>query len=132
MSHIRLAKHKQFGVSSEQTDGTQMSIFNEAESSSDMITPEPELTEVKTHYRKRTRLTTDKLPQDLPVEVIEHELPAKDCVCPDCGSKLHTIWKFQIIVQNATSSHLLLDEKIGFLPTHQTVQRLALFITALL
>lgn len=78
MSQIRLAKHKQFGVSSEQTNSTQLSIFNEAESTSDLNIPEPELTGVKAHYRKRTRLTTDKLPKDLPVEIIEHELPAKE------------------------------------------------------
>ncbi len=93
MAQIRLAKHKQFGVSSEKTDDIQLTIFNEAESSSDMTMPEPELTEVKTHYRKRTRLTTDKLPKDLPVEVIEHELPVEVCICPECGSDMHTMGK---------------------------------------
>ena len=82
MSQIRLAKHKQFGSSSEKTDGIQLSIFNEAESSADITLPEPKLSEVKAHYRKRTRLTTDKLPKDLPIEVIEHKLPAEDCICP--------------------------------------------------
>lgn len=93
MSQIRLAKHKQFGASSEQTNSTQLSIFNEAESTSDLTIPEPGITEVKSHYRKRTRLITDKLPEDLPIEVIEHELSAKECVCPDCGSQLHTMGK---------------------------------------
>jgi len=91
VSQIRLAKHKQFGVSSEKMDDTQLSIFNEAESNADMAIPEPQLSEVKAHYRKRTRLTTDKLPNDLPIEVIEHELPVDDCICPDCNSKLHTM-----------------------------------------
>ena len=91
MSQFRLAKHKQFGTSSEQTDSSQMSIFNEAESNANLIAPEPELTEVKTHYRKKTRLTTDKLPKDLPVEIIEHEIPAEDCICSECGNKLHTM-----------------------------------------
>ena len=93
MSQIRLARHKQFGASSERTDAVQLSIFNEAESGSDMTVPEPVLTEVKAHYRKRTRLTTDKLPKDLPVEVIDHKLPAKDCICPECGSEMHTMGK---------------------------------------
>lgn len=93
MAQIRLAKRKQFGVSSEKTDDMQLSIFNEAESSADMTRPEPELSEVKAHYRKRTRLTTDKLPQDLPVEIIEHELPAEECICPECGGELHTLGK---------------------------------------
>jgi transposase len=93
ISQIRLSKHKQFGASSEQTNANQMSIFNEAESNAELAVPEPKLTEVKAHYRKRTRLTTDKLPEDLPIEIIEHELPPKEQVCPDCGSELHTMGK---------------------------------------
>ncbi|MDD2504169.1 MAG: IS66 family transposase, partial [Clostridia bacterium] len=89
MSQIRLSKHKQFGASSEKTDSIQLSLFNEAESISDITKPEPKLAEVKAHYRRRTRLTTDKLPEDLPVEVIEHELPPENCICPDCGNELH-------------------------------------------
>jgi transposase len=91
MSQIRLARHKQFGASSEKTDNIQLSVFNEAESSADITIPEPKLTEVKAHYRKRTRLTTDKLPKDLPIEVIEHGLPPEDCICPNCKSQLHTM-----------------------------------------
>lgn len=93
MSQLRLTKQKQFGASSEQTNATQLSIFNEAETDADLAVPEPELTVVKAHYRKRTRLLTDKLPEDLPVEIIEHELPAKERICPDCGSALHTMGK---------------------------------------
>ncbi len=91
LSQIRLAKHKQFGASSEQTYMGQISIFNEAETNANLSVPEPKLTEVKAHYRKRTRLTTDKLPKELPIEVIEHELPEAECICPDCGSILHTM-----------------------------------------
>lgn len=93
LTQIRLAKHKQYGASSEQTHPTQISIFNEAESTADLSQPEPKITKVKAHYRKRTRLTTDKLPEDLPVEVIEHELPEEDRNCPECGSNLHTMGK---------------------------------------
>lgn len=91
MSQIHLAKHKQFGVSSEHTTDNQISLFNEAELNVDLAVPEPELTQIKTHYRKRTRLTTDKLPNDLPVEVIEHELPIENRFCSDCGNELHTM-----------------------------------------
>src|SRR5690554_2954832 len=93
LSQLRLSKHKQYGASSEQTDLNQMSIFNEAESNADLTQPEPEITEVKTHYRRRTRLTTDKLPEDLPIEVIEHELPKEDRDCSECGRELHTMSK---------------------------------------
>lgn len=53
--------------------------------------PEPELIEIEKHYRKRTRLTTDKLPEDLPVEVVEHDLPHSGKVCPECGGELHVM-----------------------------------------
>ena len=86
---FRLSRHKQFGSSSEQTDIEQLSLFNEAEQTADLSAPEPEITEVKAHFRKRTRLTTDKLPEDLPVEIVEHELPDEARICPDCGGPLH-------------------------------------------
>ncbi len=89
MAQIRLSKHQQFGVSSEQTNTDQMCLFNEAEASADLSAPEPELSEVKKHYRKKTRLTTDKLPEDLPVEIIEHELSETERNCSDCGCELH-------------------------------------------
>jgi len=88
MEQLKLAKHRQFGSQSEQTNG-QISLFNEAEQVARINEPEPEITEVKAHYRKRTRLTTDKLPKDLPVEIIEHELPEDKRICPDCGCALH-------------------------------------------
>jgi len=91
MEQFRLAKHKQFSAKSEQTNFDQLYLFNEAEQSTDLTAPEPEITEVKAHYRKKTRLITDKLPEDLPVEIIEHELPKEKCVCPDCGYSLHKI-----------------------------------------
>ena len=93
MSQIRLARHKQFGPSSEQANITQLSIFNETESEAEPAVPEPKLTEVKAYYRKRTRLTTDKLPEDLPVEIVEHVLPEEKRICPDCGSGMHTMGK---------------------------------------
>lgn len=89
MDQLRLAKHKQFGASSEQTDLNQLYLFNEAEQTAALTAPEPEITEVKAHYRKKTRLTTDKLPEDLPVEIIEHELPEENRICPDCNGSLH-------------------------------------------
>ena len=89
MEQLKLGKHQRFGVSSEQTPLDQLSLFNEAEAAADLTAPEPEITEVKAHYRKRTRLTTDKLPEELPVEEIIHELPQDERGCPDCGGELH-------------------------------------------
>ena len=84
-----LARHRQFGASSEQTDDGRLCLFNEAEQTADLTAPEPEITEVKAHYRRKNRLTTDKLQEDLPVENVVHELPKARRVCPDCGHHLH-------------------------------------------
>ena len=95
MEQLRLSKHKQFGTSSEQTDVNQLYLFNEAEQSSVLTALEPEITDVKAHYKNKTRLTTDKLPEDLPVEIIEHELPEENRVCLDCGGTLHKMGEEQ-------------------------------------
>lgn len=90
---FRISKHRQYGASSEKSeyDLAQLSVFNEAELFADANVPEPELVEVEKHYRKRTRLTTDKLPENLPVEVVEHDLPEAEQVCPECGGPLHVM-----------------------------------------
>lgn len=94
MGQFRLAKHRQFGASSEKSeyDNTeQLRIFNEAEATADANVLEPELVEIEKHYRKRKRLINDKLPEDLPVEVVEHDLPEDEQVCPECGGALHVM-----------------------------------------
>jgi len=92
IEQIRLSKHRQFGASSEQTavnGGEQTSLFNEAEQCADLTALEPLITEVKAYRRKRTRLTTDKLPEDLPVETLLYTISDEDRICPDCGSEMH-------------------------------------------
>lgn len=93
MAQLRLHKHNKFSSSSEKSDENQLCIFNEAEANSVPILPEPKLTKVKAHYRKKTRLTTDKLPENIPVETVVHELPEDKCTCPECGDKLHKMGK---------------------------------------
>ena len=90
LGQMRLSRHKQFGASSEKSeyDMDQLNLFNEAEIFTVPGAPDAELIEVETHYRKRTRLTTDKLPYDLPVEVVEHSLPDAEQDCPCCGEHL--------------------------------------------
>ena len=49
----RLRIEREESGKSSATDIEQMRIFNEAELNADLTVPEPELTEVKTYYRKR-------------------------------------------------------------------------------
>ncbi|MDL2254516.1 IS66 family transposase, partial [Ruminococcaceae bacterium OttesenSCG-928-I18] len=93
MEQVRLAKHRQFGASSEKSGHTQLNLFNEAEQQADENIAEPELCEVEKHYRKKAREAKDRLPADLPVEVVEHTLPADEQICPECDSPLHVMGK---------------------------------------
>lgn len=93
LRQARLSRHRQFGPSSEKSEYDQLSIFNEVELTANVQAPEPELIEVEKHYRKRKRLVNDKLPEDLPIEVVEHDLPAGEKVCSECGGTLHQISK---------------------------------------
>ena len=95
MSQLKLSKHRQFGASSEKSeyDGEQLNLFNEAEVTADKTVAEPELVEIEKHFRKRKRLTNDKLPEDLPVEVVEYDVSSDEQVCPECDGALHTMGK---------------------------------------
>lgn len=94
MERLKLNNRKVFGSSSEKSeeDDAQLSIFNEAEEISDIKLPEPQLEEVKSHYRKK-RTKKDRLSEDLPVEIVEHVLPEEEQICPKCNEKLHVIGK---------------------------------------
>lgn len=90
---IKLNNRKMFGSSSEKTeDSVQLSVFNEAEEFADIRKPEPELEEVKSHYRKK-RTKKDRLPEDLLVEIVEYRLNEDEQSCPNCGEELHEMGK---------------------------------------
>jgi len=91
MEQLKLSKRRQFGASSEKSEYDQISIFNEAECAADSFAEEPDIEEVKAYRRKKSRSAIDRLRPDLPVEIIEHELPEDERLCPDCGSSLHVM-----------------------------------------
>lgn len=90
MEQLKLSKRRQYGISSEKSNYDQMNLFNEAETVADLSVAEPELEEVKAYRRKKSH-TLDRLPPDLPVEIIEYELPEEERLCPDCGGTLHVM-----------------------------------------
>lgn len=96
LEQLRLARQKRFGSSSEQSkyDGwEQPNLFNEAEVLADEAVPEPELTDVKPHVRRKRRETKDSLPEDLPIETTKHFLPEKERNCPVCSDEMQIIGK---------------------------------------
>jgi transposase len=94
LEQLKLAKHRQFGASSEKSQlngGEQLGLFNEAEAEAS-IAPEPELKEIKAYRRRKAgEVGIGKLPEDLPVEVIEYDISAEEKTCPDCGNPLHVM-----------------------------------------
>jgi transposase len=93
MEQMRLSKHRQFGSTSEKSEYDQLNFFNEAEANANARAAEPELTIVKKHYRKKASESGDRLPPDLPVEIVEHALPKEEQVCMACGEALHVMGK---------------------------------------
>ena len=91
MEALRLARHKQFGASSEKSEDSlveQLSfLFNEAEvfSAAEKETT-ANTTVVAAHTRhKKHEYTLDNIPEDIPRERVEHRLEGADLVCPRCG-----------------------------------------------
>jgi len=94
MEQFRLAQHRRFGASSEKSVNSeydQLNLFNESEITSDILVPEPELVEIEKHFRKRKNMVNDKLPEDLTVETVVHDLPSEEQICPECDGNLHAM-----------------------------------------
>ena len=97
MEAIRLSRKKRFGSSSEklaEDSYEQLSLlFNEAEAY--LPAPEKEeMTTVSAHTRqKRSSRMDEVLPEDVPVEVVEHRMSAEELECPSCGETMVEIGK---------------------------------------
>ena len=91
MEQFRLSQQNRFGPSSEKSSYTQLNLFNEPETCCEPSAIEPDIEEVKSYRRKKPRNSADRLPLDLPVETIEHELPEDNRQCPECDGTLHVM-----------------------------------------
>ena len=89
LEQLKLAGHRQFGPSSEKMPPDQLSLFNEAEQEMKLGVPEPEIEKVRTYCRRKAgSVGTDRLPEDLPIELIEHDIPVAQRACPCCGEEI--------------------------------------------
>ncbi|MGL5435335.1 MAG: IS66 family transposase zinc-finger binding domain-containing protein, partial [Lachnospiraceae bacterium] len=95
MEQMRLSRHRQYGSSSEKSeyDTSQMNLFNEAELFAVPDAKEPELTKVTAYKRKKQIEGQQRIPDDVPVEVVEHTLPSDEQICPTCEEHLHVMGK---------------------------------------
>lgn len=95
LEQMRLSRHRQFGTSSEKTeyDGEQLHLFHEEDVFAVPEAVEPEILVVEKHCRKKQRELLCKLPEGLPLEVVEHVLPEAEQCCPACSEPLHVMGK---------------------------------------
>lgn len=99
MEQVRLSKHQKFSFSSEKQETLFMDqmglVFNEAEGFANPDAPEipSEDIEVSSHKRKKNGTVKDILPDDVPIEVIEHRLSEEELKCPTCGTQMTEIGK---------------------------------------
>lgn len=90
---LRISANKQFGKSSEQTEGdhAQMRLFDEAENEADHKKDEPKIEEITYVRCKRgAKKSTDNFDL-LPQERIEHTIAEEELICDVCCGKLHLI-----------------------------------------
>jgi len=94
MEQLRLLRKKRFGASSEQTkeqlDGQLSLLFNEAEAYTALPGPQ-KTTQVAAHTRKKSGSVKNVVPENIPVEVVEHRLPEEELECPQCGETMREI-----------------------------------------
>lgn len=87
---LKLQRQRLYGASSEKTDyPEQINLFNEAEDCADPKVPEPTVETITYARKKRVPGQIAEKIKDLPVEVIDYELPDEDRVCPCCNGELH-------------------------------------------
>ncbi len=87
---FRLAQHKRFGASSEQThpDQMELNLFNEAEVLAMPAGEQPPMEEITYARRKQTGKREADLSK-LPVETVTYQLAEGEQVCECCGFSLH-------------------------------------------
>ena len=98
MEQMRLAKKKVFGASSEkgceELTGQINFLFDEAELHLAIERKEKESAPVAGYTRKKRSSSLDEiLPENVPVEVVEHRLPESKRSCPQCGTTMTEIGK---------------------------------------
>ena len=84
---FHLARHKQFGASSERSVKEQGELFNEAEAIAEAGPTEEQIRQTITYERKKPG--RKPIPKDIPIERIEYRLPENEQVCDSCGGALH-------------------------------------------
>ena len=121
MEALRLARHKQFGASSEKSDEQvveQLSfLFNEAEVYADAEekAEDESVTVVAAHKRHRKHeYTLDNIPEGTPTEQVEHRLEGEELTCPQCGETMTEIGKEVVRTLKIIPAQVVVKEDIYY------------------
>ena len=120
MEALRLARHKQFGASSEKSEETLMEqlsfLFNEAEVFSAAEKEETEnVTVVAAHKRRKKHdYTLDNIPEGIETKQVEHRLEGEDLICPQCGDTMTEIGKEVVRTLEIVPAQTIVREDIYY------------------
>ena len=120
MEALRLARHKQFGTSSEKSEETLMEqlsfLFNEAEVFSAADKEEAEnVTVVAAHKRhKKHEYTLDNIPEGIETKQVEHRLEGADLICPQCGDTMTEIGKEVVRTLEIIPARMVVREDVYY------------------
>ena len=120
MEALRLARHKQFGASSEKSEETLMEqlsfLFNEAEVfSAAEKEAEENVTVVAAHKRhKKYKYTLDNIPEGIETKQVEHRLEGEDLICPQCGDTMTEIGKEVVRTLEIVPAQMVVREDLYY------------------
>ena len=119
MEALRLARHKQFGASSEKSEDTLMEqlsfLFNEAEVFSAAQKEEENVTVVAAHKRhKKHEYTLDNIPEGVETKQVEYRLEGADLICPQCGDTMTEIGKEVVRTLEIIPAQMVVREDIYY------------------
>ena len=120
MEALRLARHKQFGASSEKSEESLMEqlsfLFNEAEVFSAADKEDTEnVTVAAAHKRhKKHEYTLDSLPEGIATRQVEHRLEGEALVCPQCGNTMTEIGKEVVRTLEIIPAQMVVREDIYY------------------
>ena len=129
MEALRLARHKQFGASSEKSEDSLMEqlsfLFNEAEVfSAAEKEAERNVTVVAAHQRhKKHEYTLDNIPEGIETRQVEHRLEGEDLVCPQCGDTMTEIGKEVVRTLEIIPAQMVVREDIYYTYACRTCNR---------
>ena len=120
MEALRLARHKQFGASSEKSEDALMEqlsfLFNEAEVFSAAEKEEEAVTIVAAHKRhKKHEYTLDNIPEGIETKQVEHRLEGADLICTQCGDTMTEIGKEVVRTLEIIPAQTIVHEDIYYI-----------------